>query len=319
MIDAVRAARDRIAPHLAPSPLVHSHTLSDAIHAEVWLKLECLQATGSFKPRGALNKLACLGAEALTRGVVAASAGNHALGVAFACRALGVTNAELFVQANAAPAKVRKLRRYPVTLHLIGETYDEAEAAAKARAEETGAIYVPAYDDDDVIAGHGTVGLEIAEAMPDLDLVVVPVGGGALIAGIATAVRALLPNTRVVGVNPEASPSALASLRAGRALDPFAHAPTRAHGLAGGFGQRPFAIVKEAVSAVVLVSEREIAAGVRALIDSDQILAEPSGIVAVAALVAGRVDVPAGSKVVAVVSGGNLDAVTLAEMLAETA
>src|SRR5262245_57540203 len=174
-----------MSPHLARTPLVHSAALSEAAGCELWLKLECRQATGSFKPRGALNKLLSLSAEERRRGIVAASAGNHALGVAHACQVLGVAGAELFVQTNAAPTKIAKLRRYAVTLHLVGDTFEEAQQAALAHAAKTAACFVSAYDDPSVVAGQGTAGLEIVDDLADFDLVVIPVGSGALMAGIA--------------------------------------------------------------------------------------------------------------------------------------
>src|SRR5262249_2609487 len=226
----VEAARQRTARYLRQTPLERSPLLSREAGVEVWLKQENRQHTGSFKPRGALAKVVGLTAEEKKRGIVAASAGNHALGVAYAAQALGLTGVELYVQGNAAPAKIAKLREYPVALHLVGTTYDDAERAGRARSLETGAVFVSAYDDETVSAGQGAGGLEIVEQLESADGVVVPVGGGALSAGIAVAVKERWPRTRVVGVNAEASPSALLSFQKGEAQDPFEHAPTLAHG-----------------------------------------------------------------------------------------
>lgn len=308
------AARERIAPYVEHTPLTRSPLLGRKAGCEVWLKQENRQHTGSFKPRGALNKLLLLDGASRGRGIVAASAGNHALGVAYACQAVGVAEAELFVQATAAPAKIAKLREYAARLHLIGETYEEAQQAALAHARDTGATYVSAYDDPDVVAGQGTCGLEIVEDLPDLDAVVVPVGGGALSAGIALAVKSARPSARVVGVNPEASPSALLSFQKGHAHDPYDHEPTLAHGLAGGYGHVPFAVARNLIDEIVLVSEGEMKRGIAALIDSDQVLAEASGIAAVAAVIFGKVPGLSG-RVVAVVSGGNIDTGTLRTIL----
>lgn len=314
-LDDVKRAHRAIAPHIVKTPLVHSQALSEAAGCELWLKLECRQTTGSFKPRGALNKILSLSTEARGRGIVAASAGNHALGVAHACRELGLLSADVFVQKNAAPAKIAKLRRYPVRLHLIGETYEDAQQAALAHAKKTGASFVSAYDDPAVVAGQGTAGLEIAEEIGECDVVVIPTGGGALMAGIAVAVKALRPKARIFGVNPEASPSAKLSFEKGEALDPYDHEPTLAHGLAGGFGRVPFAIARDLVDGVALVSEDELARGIAALIDAEQVLAEASGIAAVAAVLYGKVAGTFGKRVVAVVSGGNTDAATLKGLL----
>jgi threonine dehydratase len=315
--DLVRA-RERIAPYVVRTPLTRSPLLSERACAEVFLKQENHQVTGSFKPRGAVHKLLMLSAEERARGIVAASAGNHALGVAHACAALGIARAELFVPRSAAPAKLAKLRRYPVELRIAGDSFDEAQAAAFARVRETGATYASPYDDLAVIAGQGTVGLEILEDLPEPDVVVVPVGGGALLAGIAVAVNSRCPRARVVGVNPAASPSALLSFRRGEAIDPFGHEPTLAHGLAGGFGRVPFGVARSLVDEIVLVSEAELREAVVALIDSDQILAEASGAASLAALLSGRIGA-SGGRVVVVVSGGNVDSTTLARIIHEAA
>jgi len=309
----VEAARARIAPHVRQTPLERSPLLSRAAGVELWLKQENRQHTGSFKPRGALNKLLSLTPAERGRGLVAASAGNHALGVAYACRVLGIEGAELYVQNSAAPAKIAKLGEYPVRLKLVGSTYDEAESAALIREKETGATFVSVYDEA-VIAGHGTCGLEILEQLPDVDTVVIPVGGGAFSAGIAVAIKAQRPKVRIVGVNPAASPSALLSFRKGEAIEHYEHEPTLAHGLAGGYGKVPFALARDLMEEIVLVTEDEMKKGIAALIDSDQLLAEASGIAAVAAVLYGKVKGLRG-RVVAVVSGGNIDTGTLRTVL----
>jgi threonine dehydratase len=302
-------AHHRIAPYILRTPVLHSALLSAQLGFDVWLKLENRQYTGSFKPRGALNKIMSLSDEELATGIVAASAGNHALGVAYAAQMLGLTQVDVYVQANAAPAKIVKLRHYNINLHLVGQSFEEAQQAALAHAERTGAIYISAYDDVDVVAGQGTVGLEIMHDLPDVDTIVVPIGGGGLIAGIATVAKTINPLIKVIGVNPEASPSAYLSKRDGQPYDPYDHEPTLAHGLAGGFGRVPFMIGMMLIDDIVLVSEDEMKRGIAALIDSDQILLEASGVAAIAAVLAGKVT-DAG-KCVAVLSGGNIDAETL--------
>jgi threonine dehydratase len=306
-------AQQRIAPHIVQTPLQRSPLLSAQLGCDVWLKLENRQHTGSFKPRGALNKIMSLNADELARGVVAASAGNHALGVAHAARQLNLSNVEVFVQANAAPAKIAKLRQYPINLHLRGDTFDEAQQAALTHAEATGATFVSAYNDVQVIAGQGTVGLEIMSALPDVETIVVPVGGGGLIAGVATVAKSLNPRARVIGVNAAASPSAYLSKRDGQPYDPYDHAPTLAQGLAGGFGRVPFAVGMMLIDEIVLVSEDDLKRGMAALIDSDQMLAEASGIAGLAALLAGKVS--NSGKTVVVITGGNIDTDTLRGVL----
>lgn len=249
------------------------------------------------------------------RGVVAASAGNHALGVAHAARVLGIEDVHIYVQRNAAPAKIARLSTYAVELRLVGETYEEAQQAALAHVRRTHATFVSAYDDPAVIAGQGTCGLEIVEDGGLFETVVVPVGGGALVSGIAVAVKEASPAAGVIGVNAAASPSALLSLRRGAAIDPYDHEPTLAHGLAGGFGRVPFAIARRLVDDIVLVTEDEMMQAIVALIDAEQVLAEASGVAGLAAVLAGKVS--STGKIVVVVSGGNIDSETLREILNE--
>jgi len=286
---------------------------------DLHLKLECWQPTGSFKVRGALSLISALGPDELARGVVAASAGNHALGVAFAASRLGGrTKVTLFVPETAPRPKLEKLRRHPVDLRIGGATYDEAALAAEDFRVRTGATYVHAFEDRRTAAGQGTVGLEIGEERPDVGAVLVPVGGGGLIAGAAVALRSLVPDVRIVAVQPEASPALRESLRLGRPLLTYDAAPTLADGLAGGIGEIAFEH-RDLLDDVVTVSEEEIADAIVALVAADQVVAEASGAVGVAAVRAGRVRLPAGRPVVAVVTGGNIDVDVLTRLLASAA
>ena len=309
----VHAARERIAPYVIRTPLTHSFLLGRQVGFDVWLKQENRQHTGSFKPRGALNKTMRLSDAERSRGIVAASAGNHALGVAYACQVLGVDRADVFVQATAAPAKIAKLQQYPAAVHLVGETFDKAQQAAWAFSRETGATFVSAYDDPAVIAGQGTCGLEIVDEMRNADTIIVPVGGGALIAGIALAAKSVNPRAHIVGVNPAASPSARLSFQRGHAIDPYEHGPTLAHGLAGGFGRTPFQVARNLIDDIVLVTEEEIKRAIVTLIDTDQILAEASGVVGVAAALYKKIALRGAT--VIVVSGGNIDSGVLKSIL----
>jgi threonine dehydratase len=312
-LDDVRRAAETIAPHLPPTPLRRSAL--DVPGEALWLKLECWQPTGSFKVRGALNLMASLRGEERARGVVAASAGNHALGVAFAAERLGgAVRATLFVPRSAPRAKVDKLRRFPVEVIEVGVTYDEADGAARAFEHSSGAVYVHAFEDPRTAAGQGTVGLEIAGSLGEGDVLLVPVGGGGLIAGVATVVKAMRTGVRVVAVQPEASPALRESLRLGRPLLTYPAESTLADGLAGGIGQIVFDH-RHLVDDVVSVSEDEIERAIVALLAADQVVAEGSGAVGVAALRAGRVRTEAGRKAVAVVTGGNIDARVLARLL----
>ena len=311
-------AQRRIAPFIQPTPLVRSANLSAQTGADVWLKLENRQPTGSFKVRGAVNKIGLLTPEEKARGIVTGSAGNHGLGVAFAAQSRADVAADIFVTANAPRAKVDKLRGFEVTLHLEGDTYEATHQAAEAFARETGATYVQAYDDLDVIAGQGTTGLEILSDLPGTDLILVPIGGGGLIAGIATAAKALNPGCQVIGLQPEASPAALLSLRDGIPYDPYEHEPTIADGLAGGFGAMPFYVARTLIDQVLLASEVELRRAVFTLLDREQMVVEPSGAIAITPLLNGALDVE-GKTVVCVLSGGNLATTLLRDILVEFA
>jgi threonine dehydratase len=308
----VQEARRRIAPHLAATPLRRAFSVPGG---QAWLKLECWQPTGSFKVRGALSMLTALTPQELARGVVAASAGNHALGVAHAVQTLGgTTRATVFVPTSAPRAKVDKLRTFPVTVVEGGATYDDAAASAAEHAERTGATKIPAYDDPRTAGGQGTVALEILEQNPDVGTMIVPVGGGGLIAGMAAAVKALRPDVRIVAVQPDASPALRDSVAQGRALLDYAAQPTLADGLAGGIGTTVFAH-RHLIDEMVTVSEREIEDAIIALVTHDQVVAEGSGAVGVAALRSGRLAAGDGRPVAVVVSGANIDARVLGRLL----
>jgi threonine dehydratase len=312
--DDVERARRALSPYLRPTPLRRAFCVREPA---TFLKLECWQPTGSFKVRGALNVLLSLTAEEKARGVVAASAGNHALGVAFAASTLGGgLHTTLFVPDSTPAAKLSKLRTFPVHIVQGGATYEEAYARSEVHARETGATYVHAYDDARTAGGQGTTGLEILDDLPDVGTLLVPVGGGGQISGIAVAVKALHPDVRVVAVQPEASPALAESLRLGRALHDFPAGPTLADGLAGGIGDLVFnhrALIDE----VVMVSEPEIEDAMVALLAQDQVVAEASGAVGVAALRKGRC-VPRDERPEAVVvTGANVDVSVLARLLSQ--
>lgn len=313
---AVLTARGMIRPYIHHTPLIYSHYLSRLSGASVWLKPENRQPTGSFKIRGALNKLGRFTIEEKARGIVAASAGNHALGVAYAAQTWGGIRADIFLPATAPRAKLDKLRRFDVTLHQDGPTYEAAHQAAAAFAAQTGGLEVSAYDDVDVVAGQATIGLEIMTDLPQTDMILVPVGGGGMLAGIATVAWALKRACRVVGVQPEASPAALLSLRDGVAYDPYDHEPTLADGLAGGFGQVPFALVRGKLDQVLLVGEPELRQAIFTLLDEEQLVVEASGAISIVPLLNGSLDV-AGKTVVCVLSGGNLETAVLRDILHE--
>lgn len=316
-LTAVIQALQRIKPHIRQTPLVYSHFLSERSGGAVWLKLENLQPTGSFKVRGALNKIGRLPEAEKARGIVAASAGNHALGVAHAVQSWGGVEADIFVPETAPLPKINKLRRFPVRLHLAGQTYDAAHQAAAAFAAQTGAGEISAYDDRDVIIGQATAAWEIFCEMPQVDAILLPVGGGGLLAGVTAVAQTVHPPCQIMGVQPEASPAALLSLQAGHAIDPYDHAPTIADGLAGGFGAVPFSVIREHPPDILLADETAIRQAVFALLAEEQLVIEPSGAIAITPLLDGRLPL-AGQTVVCVLTGGNLDMALLREIVEES-
>jgi threonine dehydratase len=307
-------AAKRIGPQVRRTALERSAVLSAELGTEVWLKLECQQRTGSFKLRGALNRLLTLSAEERARGVLTCSAGNHGLGVAEAARLTGIA-ATIVVPQNASPAKVAGLRRSGVELLLVGKDYDEAEARAPEIARERGLTFVSPYDDPAVIAGAGTVALEVLQELPEAGTIVVPVGGGGLASGIGLVARAVNPALRVVGVQSEASAAMTASLAAGR-LVPVESGPTLADGLAGNIvaESSTFPLVRDHLDGVITVPEAAIAAAMLTFLDHHHLVVEGSGAVGLAALQEGKLaGTPA--PVVLIVSGGNVATEVLAALL----
>jgi len=312
----VLSARQVIGPHVWHTPLMPSPALSGLAHRDVYLKLECWQRTGSFKVRGALNRLSALSPEEQRQGIVTASAGNHGLGVAYASQILSVPSVTIFVPENAPAAKIERFRAFDCQVRHAGADYDAAHALAEAHALQQGALYLSAYDDPLIIAGQGTVALEIMEDLPETDLLLVPVGGGGLIAGLAIVARAVNPGIRIIGLQPEASPSAFLSLRDGRPYEIYPAGPTICDGLAGGFGRVPFGMARDLIDRVLVVPEADIRQSVAWLLRHEQLVVEGSGAIAIAPLLSGQLDT-AGQRVVAVLTGRNVDATVLQQILAE--
>jgi len=310
----ILAARRNVSGLIRRTPLQYSYLLSQRVGCDTYLKLESLQQTGAFKVRGAINKMVSLSAEERANGVVAASSGNFALGVGYAAWALGRLPTSIFMPVNTPLAKVNKLKEFNVEIFLRGESYEEAYDVSREFQHEHDLMYLHPYDDPQVIAGHGTIGLEIMEDLPEAETLIVPIGGGGLIAGIAVAAKAVNPRVKIIGVQPEASPAAYLSLKEGRCYERYEAGPTICEGLAGGFGIVPFQIARDLIDEVVIVSEEEIYEAIYTLLDLTQLVVEGSGAVGVAALLFDRVNLK-GRKVVAVISGGNIDADLLFKIL----
>jgi len=310
----LEAARSAIGDRLHRTPTFSSATLSELAGARVFLKAELFQKTGSFKPRGVLTNLAALSEEQRARGVIGISAGNHAQALAWGAAAEGI-DALLVMWQGASEAKIEATRGYGAEVDLASPGPTEAFDRLAELVEETGRTLVHPFDHPLTIAGQGTVGLELIEDVPDADVVVVPVGGAGLISGIATAVKGLEPDARVIGVEPELSPALYEALAAGKPV------PVNPRSIADGLGA-PFAgdlgfeICRERVDGVVLVTEAEIEEGMRFLYARAKLACEPAGAATTSALLAGKIPLAPGETVVAVVSGGNVAAQTAAAILA---
>jgi len=304
----VRAAAARVGPFVVRTPLERSTQLSELCGIDVWLKFECFQLTGSFKLRGALNALQLL---EHPRHVVTASAGNHGLGVARAAAILGVS-ATVAVPHTASQVKVEALRESGAELIQVGETYDDAEVAAIRLARTRGLPFISAYNDPAVVAGGGTVALEIFQDLPEVRTLLVPAGGGGLISGVGVAAHGLTPDIGVYGVQSEASPALHAALNHGR-LVPVEVRPSLADGLAGNVeaGSITFDLIRQHARQVELVSEAAIAEAMRWLLIHERVVVEGSGAVGVAALLERRVH-PAGP-VAVVLTGRNVARAVLQE------
>jgi threonine dehydratase len=304
-LEQIRAARARAAGIVKTTPLDLNTTFSTLCGRQIYLKLENLQKTGSFKVRGALNKIQLLDAASRARGVVTASAGNHAQGVAFAAAQAGVP-VTVFIPAYASFSKVAATLEYGAEVVLEGRDYNEAYAKAVAFAAERQATFVHAFDDPEVIAGQGTLGLEILEQLPNADAIVVPVGGGGLLAGVVSAVRGAGSPARVIAVQAAGASSLEPSLRLGRCVE-LSAVDTIADGLAArSIGRLPFSIIRDSVERAVEVTDAESAHAVLLLLERVKTVVEGAGAVGLAACLAGRLPDDA-QTVVVVVSGGNID------------
>jgi len=305
-LEDIEEARERIGNLIKRTPLTRSRFLSDLCGGEVYLKLENLQIANSFKIRGALNKMFHMSIEEKKRGVVTASSGNHAQAVAIGAETLDLS-AKIVVPKDTPKVKIDKIREHNVELTLYGTFYDEAEEKAINLAKKDGLTYISPYNDKMVIAGQGTIGLEILEDLSSVDTVIVPVGGGGLISGISVAVKSIKSNVRVTGVQSEASPVMYESLKAGRIVDAKMR-ESIADGLSGGIenGSVTFKIVKKYVDDLLLVKEKTIRRAVFLLWKKEEQVVEGAGAVSVAAIME-NAGFFMGEEIVAVISGGNIE------------
>jgi threonine dehydratase len=310
-IAAIREARKRIAPYVLHTPLLRMPGLDSWLGCEVYVKPECMQITHSFKLRGATNKLLSIDAETRKKGVVGASSGNHGRGLAYAAAKLGVP-ATIVIPYGAPQVKINAVKT--LGAEVVRADATERFDVARKIAAETGAVMAHPYDDEMVIAGQGTAGLEIAEDLPDVDVVITGISGGGLLGGLATALKGSCQHVRVYGAEPAVMPRYSESLKAGkRVVVPF-HASIADALLTQTPGEKNFPLVQKNVDAVYPVSETDILRGMKLLLMEGKLLAEPGGCIGIGALLSGQVKVKPKEKVCILISGGNLDFSTLQKL-----
>ncbi len=312
-LDHIEAAAKQLAPVIRRTPLVASRVLSERTGLEVRLKCENLQRTGSFKPRGAYHRIANLPAADRRRGVVAASAGNHAQGVAWSATTLGI-DSTVFMPIGASLPKLAATRAYGATVHQVGDSIDRSLTAAMDFAEQTGATLIHPFDHPDIVAGQATVALEILEQLPEVGTVVVPTGGGGLLAGVVVALRHLAPEVRVIGVQAAQAAAWPESLAAGKPVA-LERMSTMADGIAVGLpGEVPFAHVADRVS-IVTVDEDALSSALLLCMERAKLIVEPAGAAAVAALMSRADELDLRGPVCAILSGGNVDPLLLTRLI----
>jgi threonine dehydratase len=322
-LEAIRAAAQRIAGVAVKTPLVRAPfdgVAGRGQNREIWLKAESLQPIGSFKLRGAANKILQLSREEIARGVITYSSGNHAQGVAYAAREVGA-KAVIVMPSNAPAIKRAATLALGAEVVDVGLASSERLAKAEELVREHGYVVVPPYDDERIIAGQATCGLEIVKALPDVDLVLSPVSGGGLLSGTATAVKLLRPEAKVFGIEPELAGDTAESFRSGKIVTWPAELTSRtiADGLrTQSVGERNFAHIQAYVDGIITVTEAEIRAAMRAIVATARLVPEPSGAVTTAALLFHAAELPPYRSAVAIVSGGNVDPKMLAEILSES-
>lgn len=313
-LDQINSAAHRLRPVVHQTPVIASRMLSDHIGEQVWLKCENLQRTGSFKPRGAYNRIANLSVEERARGVVAASAGNHAQGVAWAAAQLGIAST-VFMPVTVPLPKLAATKAYGAHVHLMGTTLDDALVAAREHSERHHAVFIHPFDHADVVAGQATVGLEILEQIPDVATIVVPTGGGGLLAGIATAAHFLAPHVQVIGIQAANAAAWPASLAAGHPVR-LESMSTMADGIAvASPGAIPFAHVRAFVKSIQTVSEEALSHALLVCMERVKVIVEPAGAAAVAALLTRAPELGLEGPVCAVLSGGNIDPLLLTHVI----
>jgi len=311
----VLSARDRIQKYISLTPLDFSIGLSSE-KTKVYLKLECQQKQKAFKVRGALSKISSLTDKEKQGGVIAVSSGNHGAGVSFAAHLLGVKNAKVFVPETAPKAKVDKIRYYGADVVQAGKNYDEAHKTAAEEMKKNNMTYIDSCSDVQLIAGQGTVGLEIMEQNPEIDLIVVPIGGGGLITGVGIAAKHMKPEVKVIGVQTAACPAMVKSLEDNVLYDEFPSEDSICDALIGGVTEIPFKMVEQCIDDIIVVSEDSIKKATKILLAEEKVVSEPSGAVGVAALLENP-EYFQGKNIAIVITGGNLDEELMQNILSD--
>lgn len=312
-LEDIAGAAERLKPVLEETRLIWSGVFSEESGNKVYLKPENLQKTGSFKIRGAYNAISLLPEEARKKGVITTSSGNHAQGVAFAAREAGVS-ATIVMPEKTSLVKIRATENYGGRVLLHGDCYDEAEEEALRISEEDGSVFVHPFNDLAVIAGQGTIGLEILKELPETDVILAPIGGGGLIAGIASAAKAIKPEIKIIGVQPIGAAAMHQSIQEGHLVE-LDELKTIAYGIAvKRVGDVTFEMVNRLVDSIVTVSDNEIIRALLVLLEKHKLLCEPSGAVSLASLLSPELN-EKGKKIVAVISGGNVDLATLSGII----
>jgi threonine dehydratase len=310
-LESIKQASETLKGITKPTNLIHSPVFSKETGNQIYLKPENLQLTGAFKIRGAYYKISSLTQEEKERGLIASSAGNHAQGVALAAQMQGV-KATIVMPKTTPLIKVEATRNFGAEVILVGDYYDDAYQEARRLEQEKGFVFVHPFDDPDVMAGQGTIGLEILEELPDVDAIVVPIGGGGLMAGIATAVKALKPEVRIIGVEPDGARAMTDSIFHNK-IKTLDKVETIADGVAVKTpGTRTFSVIKELVDDIITVSDAELMEAFLLLLERHKLIAENSGVLSLAALYKLR---ERDKKIVPIISGGNIDVVTISSMI----
>lgn len=314
--DDIKKSRERIKKYIYNTPLDYSIYLSNSeANTSVYLKLECQQKLKSFKIRGALSKLTSLTEQEKSKGVLAVSSGNHGAGVSYAAHMLGGIKAKIYVPETIPESKLEKIKFFGAEVLTEGKNYDEAHIAALKALEEERLTFVDPCSDVDVIAGQGTIGIEIIEANPDIDTIIAPIGGGGLITGIAAAAKHLKPSIKIIGVQTAACPAMKKAMEDQICYADFPSEPSICDALVGGVGEIPYKMSQKYIDDIILVEEKKIKEAIMFLIEKEKVIAEPAGAVGVAAVMANP-EVFRDRNVAIVVSGGNLDFSLLKSIMA---